>query len=75
MSNICGKKLLDNATKPGRVCPKNCYQKVALTATDATREFIGNKIADKIVKPKLVLDVNLRIMKKYLFHKKKETKC
>ena len=75
MSNICGKQLLDNATITGPGCSKDFYQKVAHKATEATGEFIGKKIADKIVKPKPVFDMNSRMINKYLFHKKKETKC
>ena len=31
-------------------CSKNCYQKASHKATEATGEFIGTKITNKIVK-------------------------
>ena len=37
---------------------KNCFQKVVHKAIEETGGFIGNKIADKIVKPKLLTDKN-----------------
>ena len=37
-------------------CFKNCFQKVVHKAAKATDEFIGNNIAEKIVKQKLVID-------------------
>ena len=43
-------------------CFKNCFQKAA-----ATGEFIGNKIVDKIVKPKLIPDKNLREVKEITY--------
>ena len=39
---------------------KNSDQKAAQKATEATGEFIENKIADKIVKTKPMLDENSR---------------
>ena len=39
---------------------ENCFQKVVHKTAEATGEFIGNKIADKIVKPKPVPDDNSR---------------
>ena len=47
--------LLQNRTR----CCKNCFQKVVHKTAEAG-ELIGNKIAEKIVKPKLVPDVNIR---------------
>ena len=47
---------LENRTK----CCKNCFQKVVHEAAEATGEFIGNKIADKIVKLKPAIDENSR---------------
>ena len=56
--NKCGKQLLDTATKTGLDALKTASKKVVHKAAKATSEFIGNKIADKIMKPKLVPDVN-----------------
>ena len=39
---------------------KNCQKKVLHKSAEATGEFKGNKIADKIGKPKPVPDKNLR---------------
>ena len=39
---------------------KTASKKVVNKAAEATGEFTGNKITDKIVKPKPVLDVNSR---------------
>ena len=36
-----GKQLLDAATKNRTRCLKNCHQKVAYRAAEATGEFIG----------------------------------
>ena len=41
-------------------------KKVAHKAAEATGKFIGNKIADKIVKPKPVLDLISRNAKKII---------
>ena len=59
-------------------CFKNCSQKsspLANKAGEATGEFIENKIADKIVEPKLVPEANSRnVEKKQLFYQKNEKK-
>ena len=57
--NLCnkyGKQLLDTAAKTGLDALKTASQKVVHKAAEATGDFIGNKIVDKIVKP----DENLR---------------
>ena len=57
--NLCnkyGKQLLDTAAKTGLDALKTTSQKVVHKAAEATGDFIGNKIVDKIVKP----DENLR---------------
>ena len=41
-------------------CSKNCFKKVVHKAPEATGEFKGNKIANKIVKSKHVSDENLK---------------
>ena len=54
--NKYGKQLLDAATKAGLDALNTATKKVAHKAAEATREFIGNKISNKIVK----LDENSR---------------
>ena len=61
---------MDTAAKTGFDASKEVVYKAA----EATGKFIGNKIADKIVKPKPIIDDNSRHMKKQLFHQKKERK-
>ena len=53
-------------------CSKNCYQKASHNATEATGEFIGTKITNKIVKSKLMSDVNSKNVEEIVFHQKKE---
>ena len=60
LSNKYEKKLLDTATKKGLDAQKAFPKNVIHKATEATFEFIGNKIADKSVKPNPVPDENLR---------------
>ena len=43
---------------------KTAFKKVVHKATEATGECIGNKIADKIVKTKHIIDDNPRNVKK-----------
>ena len=56
LCNKYGKQLLDTAAKTGLDALKTASQKVVHKAAEATGDFIGNKIVDKIVKP----DENLR---------------
>ena len=65
---------MDTATKTGQDCRKNCYQKVYHKAAEATAEFIGNKIADKIVKLKPVSDMNSRNVEEILIPQEKREK-
>ena len=44
----------------GLAALKTASKKVVHKAAEATGEFLRNKIADKIVKPKHVIDENLR---------------
>ena len=69
LSNVIWKTLLDTATWLDAL--KTNSKKVFHKTAEATGEFIGNKISDKIVKPKLVTDENLRNADEYLFHLKK----
>ena len=55
LSNEYGEKILDTATKIRLDPAKNCFQKAA-----ATGELVGHRIAEKIVKPKPLSDVNSR---------------
>ena len=55
-----GKQLLDTARKTGLDALKTVTIKVELKEAETTGKFIGKKIADKILKPKPVLDENLR---------------
>ena len=55
-SNKYRKQLLDT----GVAALKTASKKVVHKAAEATGEFLRNKIADKIVKPKHVIDENLR---------------
>ena len=49
---------MDAATKTGVEALKPDAKKVVHKAAEATGEFVGNKIIDKIVKPKHLPDVN-----------------
>ena len=51
---------MDAATNTELNALKTASKKLAHKAAEATGEFIGNKIADKIVKLKHVPDVNSR---------------
>ena len=50
--------MLDNAKKKKTRCCKNWFQKKKHKTAEATGGLIGNKMADKNVKPKPVPDVN-----------------
>ena len=60
LSNKHGKQFLDTATKTGLDALKTASRKVVHKAVEATGEFIGSKIADKIVKQKPLVNENLR---------------
>ena len=44
----CGKRLMDTVTKTGIVAAKTHSKRVVQKTAEATRDLIGNKIADKI---------------------------
>ena len=67
LPNKYRKKLLDTATKTALDKLKTASKKIAHKAAEATSEFIGNKIADKIVKPKPVSDENFRNVEEIIF--------
>ena len=60
LSKKYGKQFLDTATKSRLDALKTAYKKVMHKAVEATGDFIRNKIADKIVKPKPITDANSR---------------
>ena len=61
LSNKCGKKILDTATKTGLDAAKTPSKKVIYKTNEATGgELIGKKIAEKIVTPDPVPGVNSR---------------
>ena len=66
ISNKYGEQLLDTATKTGLDALKTASKKVVHKAAEATGEFIGNKIAGKIGKPKPVIDVDSRNVEEVL---------
>ena len=51
LSNKYGKQLLDTATKAGINVLKTASKKVIHKAAETIGEFLGNKIAAKVVKP------------------------
>ena len=62
---------MHTATKTGPGSLKPGSKKVAYKSAKATSEFIGNKIAGKIVKPKLVPDANSRNVKEIVIQPEK----
>ena len=46
--NKCGKKLINSATKTWIEAPKATSKRVVQKNAEATSDFVGNKIADKI---------------------------
>ena len=58
------KKYRKQLLNPGLDALKAASKKVVHKAAEAKGEFIGNKIADKIVKPKHVIDENPKMSKK-----------
>ena len=60
ISETYGKVLLDTATKTGLDATKSAFKKVAHKTAEGTAEVIGNKIVERIVKPKHLLYENPR---------------
>ena len=58
LSSKYGKQLLDTGTKTGIDVLKSASKKLGHKVAEATGEFIGNKITDKIVKPNPLAAVN-----------------
>ena len=69
LSNKRGKQSLDTGTKTGTNALKTASKKVIHKA--ATGEFLGKKIADKIVKLKPVIDENSRNIDEIILPTKK----
>ena len=68
--NTYWKLLLDTATITGPHAQKTDSKKIIHTATETTGEFIGKKIAHKIVKP----DKNSRKVQKIIIPPEKQKK-
>ena len=69
--NKYGKNLMDTATKTGIDAVKTASKRVVQKTAAATRDLIGNKIADKITligKPKE--KKKQKKQKKFIFHQK-----
>ena len=68
--NKYGKQLLDAATKTGLDALKTLTKKL----TDTAGEFTGNKIVNKIVKPKPASDENSRNDKEIITSREQKKK-
>ena len=68
------KKLVDAATKTGLNFLKTVTKKVAHKAPEGTGEVIGNKTANKIVKPKPASGVNARNVEEIIIPPEKKKK-
>ena len=55
-------------------CCKNCFQKVLHKTAEAIGELIGNKIDEKIMKSKSVIDENSRNVEKNRYSTRKITR-
>ena len=65
---------MDNPAKTKLDALKTVLEKVVYKADEARSEFVGNKIADKIVKPKPVPNNNLRNIEEIIIPPEKEKK-
>ena len=61
---------MDTGVDTLKIAPKKVVQKAA----EATAEFLGNKNANKIVKPKCVIDENRRNVEEIIILSKKRDK-
>ena len=66
-----GKQLMDAATKTELNALKTAIKKLTHKAAEATGEFIENKAADRIVKPKRLPTENLRNVEKVIIPSEK----
>ena len=71
LSNKYRRQLLDTATKTGADALKRASKKVVNKAAEATGEFIGKKIADKIMKTKPLPVENWRNVEEIVVPEKK----
>ena len=62
---------MNTATKTGLNALKPATKKIVHKAAEPTGEFIESKIANKTVKPKSVLDENLRDVKEVIISPEK----
>ena len=67
-SNKYKKGLLDTGLNALKTSPKKIVHKAA----EATSEFIGHNVADKIVKPKHVIDENLQNVEEIIISPEKK---
>ena len=72
LSNRYRKQLLDTVTKTGLDAPKTASKKVVDKAAETTDEFIGNRSASKIEKPKPVSDKISRNFEKIIIPPEKQ---
>ena len=63
--------MLDNATRTNLDAIKTASKEVVYEITEVGREFIGIKIADKIVKQKPISDMNWRTFEEIVILPKK----
>ena len=68
------RKIWNTARKTGLDAAKSASKKVFHKAAEATGELLGNKIAEKNVRPKSYLMRIQEMLKKLLFHQRKDKK-
>lgn len=71
LSNKYGNKILDSAAKTGLKALKTASENVFHKVAEATGKFKGSKIADKVMKPKPVIDKNSRDVEELVYFNKK----
>ena len=71
LSNKYGNKILDTAAKTGLKALKAASENVFHKVAEATGKFKGSKIADKVMKPKPVIDKNSRDVEELVYFNKK----
>ena len=70
----CGKNLMDTARKTGINAAKIASKRVVQKTAEATRDLIGNKIADKITSLGKTKSKGRKRYKKSTYHQKKDSK-
>ena len=71
LSDKYDKKILDTATKTELDFAKTASKKVVHKTAEGREELIGSKIAEKIVKPKPMSDMNLKNVEEIVIPPKK----